>query len=177
VDQGSRGGNGDNGAAGGGVVRVQLEGSLIMAGGAKISCNGLPGTVVSPGGGSGGSVWISVDGSVEGSGSIRAHGGDGFIGGGGGGSGGRVAVHYGSTMAIPVYVEPGGQESAVMDQAGYGSFVSCNSYSQYYDPSLLNCRQCPSLKNAGGPSSWSGWLTCCGAGLYLADAQSLTCTR
>ena len=144
-----------------------------MGWGSIIQCNGMPGTGSSEGGGSGGSVWISVRGSIEGHGNIRANGGAGGAGGGGGG--GRVAVHYGQELSTSIfsYAVPG----SGVGTAGSGSIVTCDSVLQYFDASVTNCVSCPSSTNAGGPSSWSGWLKCCGAGLYLADAQSTSCTK
>src|ERR1017187_9555119 len=81
------------GGAGGGAIRLNVTGLLLLDG--RISANGNPG-LTDGGGGSGGSVWLTV-GTLAGAGTISANGGagNGFsLGGGGGGSGGRVAIQY-----------------------------------------------------------------------------------
>src|SRR5690625_4728643 len=76
---------------GGGVVRISAEHVLLDG---SISADGHS---VYRGGGSGGSVWLTV-GELSGSGLISANGGSGGSGGstrlGSGGGGGRVAVYY-----------------------------------------------------------------------------------
>jgi hypothetical protein len=81
------------GGAGGGALRLNVTGILQVDG--RISANGLPATGPSAGGGSGGSVWLTV-GTLSGSGVISANGGAGILLGGGGG-GGRIALQYGSS--------------------------------------------------------------------------------
>ncbi|MCW5551443.1 MAG: hypothetical protein KIS67_04670 [Verrucomicrobiae bacterium] len=88
---GGRGnGNANAGGAGGGAIRLNVTGTLWLDG--DIAANGTEGLAPHSGGGSGGSVWITV-GALNGSGVISANGGAGN-GLGGGGGGGRVAVHY-----------------------------------------------------------------------------------
>ena len=82
------------GGAGGGAIRLNVTGLLLLDG--RISADGNPGLTDGGGGGSGGSVWLTV-GTLAGAGTISANGGagNGFsLGGGGGGGGGRVAIQY-----------------------------------------------------------------------------------
>lgn len=73
--------------AGGGRVRLLVGGTLNLQG--RISANGRPATGDESGGGSGGSVWVTVGGALGG-GQVQASGGASPSGGGG--AGGRVAV-------------------------------------------------------------------------------------
>ncbi|MEM7395033.1 MAG: hypothetical protein AAF492_22100, partial [Verrucomicrobiota bacterium] len=82
-------GTGGDFTIGGGRIKItanalRVEGEIVADGGSFLAN--------SVGGGAGGSVWLDV-GSLSGSGSIRADGGDVICCGGGGG-GGRVAVYY-----------------------------------------------------------------------------------
>ena len=92
VDRGSGGGYSPNtlGGAGGGAVRLNVTGSLLVNG--RISANGGDGIAQGSGGGSGGSVWLTV-GTLAGAGVISANGGTGNELGGGGG-GGRISLQY-----------------------------------------------------------------------------------
>jgi hypothetical protein len=90
---GSRGGNGFNsglGGNGGGALRISVNGTLQLDG--KISTDGATAPSINAGGGSGGSVYLTV-GKIQGAGLISANGGAGNSSGGGGG-GGRIAVSY-----------------------------------------------------------------------------------
>jgi hypothetical protein len=79
------------GGAGGAAVRLSVTGTLQVDG--RISAQGLSGTgSESAGGGSGGSIYLTV-GTLSGAGIIAANGGTGNSFGGGGG-GGRIAVSY-----------------------------------------------------------------------------------
>ena len=78
------------GGAGGGAIRLTVTGLLQVDG--RVSACGLAGTGLSAGGGSGGSIYLTV-GTLAGSGLISANGGAGNAYGGGGG-GGRIAVFY-----------------------------------------------------------------------------------
>ena len=71
------------------MVRLVVKGTLLLDGG--IVCRGAP-DGYHGGGGSGGSIYLTV-GTLAGVGAISADGGDGGEGGGGGG-GGRIAVYY-----------------------------------------------------------------------------------
>ena len=78
------------GGPGGGAIRLNATGLLQMDG--AISADGKGGLGINAGGGSGGSLWLTV-GGLSGSGVISASGGAGNALGGGGG-GGRIAVFY-----------------------------------------------------------------------------------
>jgi RHS repeat-associated protein len=97
VDLGSAGGglqDGGLGGAGGGAIRLQVTGTLTLAG--RISANATAATGAwYPGGGAGGSIWITA-GRLAGSGTLQANGSaGGLYSTGGGGGGGRIAVYYG----------------------------------------------------------------------------------
>jgi hypothetical protein len=77
--------------AGGGAVRINVTGALLING--RISANGGAGIGQGTGGGSGGSVWLTA-GTLAGAGTISANGGAGNELGGGGG-GGCISVQYG----------------------------------------------------------------------------------
>lgn len=84
------------GAAGGGVIRLEVGGTLNISGTGLngrgfISAHGRGTEVAS---GSGGSAWITCD-TITGNGFISAGGGGGFSGGGGGG---RIALYASSSM-------------------------------------------------------------------------------
>ena len=98
VRHGSGGGHGNRGSArggnGGGLIRVDLNGTFTLEG--LVTANGATGARTNQrggGGGAGGSIYVVVD-RVEGGGYFRSNGGAGgpdrYSGGGGGG--GRIAV-------------------------------------------------------------------------------------
>ncbi|KPV40174.1 hypothetical protein AN478_08555 [Thiohalorhabdus denitrificans] len=95
---GSGGGGGSYAAGGhgGGAVRLQVGGTLMVDG--AIAADGYAGGNSdwdAGGGGAGGSIWVDA-GILAGSGGIHANGGDGGSqgsGAGGGGAGGRIAVY------------------------------------------------------------------------------------
>ncbi|MEA3248842.1 MAG: hypothetical protein U9Q03_00605, partial [Patescibacteria group bacterium] len=91
VDPGSGGGIYSGGSNyGGGVVRLDVSGTLTLNG--EIKATGVVST--QDGGGSGGSVWISA-GTVAGAGTVSADGGPGPTNNaGGGGGGGRIAIYW-----------------------------------------------------------------------------------
>ena len=104
---GSRGGNGFNqgaGGNGGGDLRISINGILQLDG--KISADGTAGPSFNSGGGSGGSVNLSV-GKIFGAGLISANGGAGNAVGGGGG-GGRIALIYSSNGFAGTFTAHGG---------------------------------------------------------------------
>src|ERR1039458_9677946 len=76
--------------AGGGAIRVNVTGALLING--RVSANGGAGVGPNKGGGSGGSVWLTA-GTLAGAGTISANGGPGN-GLGGGGGGGCMALQY-----------------------------------------------------------------------------------
>ncbi len=91
VDRGSGGGRGwgqtSSGSEGGGAIRITVGGVLALNG--VIRANGNAGLQDDAGGGSGGSVWLTV-GALSGMGAIAADGGAGELYGGGGGAGGLL---------------------------------------------------------------------------------------
>ncbi len=97
VEPGSGGGAGYSGAQGGyggGVIRLNVGGTLQLDG--EIFCRGGDNHGAFGGGGAGGSVNLTA-GIFSGSGGISAGGGHAGLGyRGGGGAGGRVAVHCGA---------------------------------------------------------------------------------
>jgi hypothetical protein len=92
VLSGGGGGNGtgnpNTGGAGGGVVRINVGGTLLLQG--KLSADGLAGPAVGSGGGAGGTINLLAT-TLFGAGLISANGGSGN-GYGGGGGGGRILV-------------------------------------------------------------------------------------
>lgn len=106
VDLGSGGGRGwytsqmrTPGGSGGGLVSLHVGGILTLNGDIRADGNKGGGGHVylaywSGGGGSGGSIWLSV-GELAGSGTVSAIGGNGgWTNRAGGGSGGRIALYY-----------------------------------------------------------------------------------
>jgi len=90
-------------ARGGGVIQLNVGGTLSLAG--NISANGEAAAFAATGAGSGGSVWLNV-GTLLGGGTISANGGSASNLVSGGGGGGRVAVYYNSnalTGSIQAY--------------------------------------------------------------------------
>jgi hypothetical protein len=92
VTEGS--GGGWSGGAGGGAIRLNVGGTLTVAG--QISARGLPAAGGYGGGGAGGSIWLTV-GTLAGTGVISANGGPSVSAFGGGGGGGRVAIYATNT--------------------------------------------------------------------------------
>ncbi len=111
VDPGSGGGcypPYGRGGAGGGTIRLNVTGMLLLNG--TISADADDGLAEGSGGGSGGSVWLTV-GTLAGSGSVSADGGmgNGFGStGGGGGGGGRIAIEYGLNLFFGTLSARGG---------------------------------------------------------------------
>ena len=113
VDLGSGGGSarvcgaGCPGGAGGGAIRVNVDGTLTVDG--ELTVNGASGA----GGGSGGSLLVSA-GTLSGSGVISSDGGVGGDGDGGGGAG-RIALYYGDNTfagSVSALGGPGGSGSS-----------------------------------------------------------------
>jgi hypothetical protein len=105
VSIGSGGGNGyphnqESGGLGGGAIKINVLGTATING--TISADGDIGTAYasnSPGGGSGGSIWLDFN-TAQGTGNITSNGGNGLnnnYGGGGGGGGGRIAIYFQSS--------------------------------------------------------------------------------
>ncbi len=94
IDFGSGGGGPADvglGGPGGGALHLTVQGKLQLDG--MIAANGGDFIQEGSGGGSGGSVWLTL-GTFAGGGKISADGGDGDYGQGGGGGGGRIAIQY-----------------------------------------------------------------------------------
>ncbi|HVV73827.1 MAG TPA: hypothetical protein VHI52_20350, partial [Verrucomicrobiae bacterium] len=110
LDRGSSGGsyNLGYGGLGGGAIRLIISGTLELEG--ALSAQGMPGAIPGAGGGSGGSIWLTV-GTLTGSGSIAANGGSGN-GYGGGGGGGRIALEYGLNSFAGTVTAFGGSGSS-----------------------------------------------------------------
>lgn len=81
---------------GGGVVKLQVAGILILNG--TITANGTNATSSYYGAGAGGSVWLDAGAFASSNAivNITANGGAGTGGTANGGGGGRIAIHYGS---------------------------------------------------------------------------------
>ncbi|HEX5218167.1 MAG TPA: carboxypeptidase-like regulatory domain-containing protein [Verrucomicrobiae bacterium] len=92
-------------APGGGIVRMTVYGPMILDG--QISANGASAPMNNSGGGSGGSVWLTLN-QFSGSGSISANGGSGHLPNGGGGGGGRILVTWTSNSFTGDYSAKGG---------------------------------------------------------------------
>lgn len=92
---GSQGGDSDGGAgtAGGGAIRLVVDGRLTVDG--RLSAEGAGSPPNNAGGGAGGSIHLTA-GSLGGSGVISVNGGSGEWVDGGGGGGGRIALHFGT---------------------------------------------------------------------------------
>ena len=122
VEPGSGGGTGysgkNNGSAGGGAIRLTVNGTLQVDG--NIEANGHRADL--GGAGSGGSIYLNV-GTLAGNGLIQALGGPAYNNGGGGG-GGRIAVYYvtktytGTLSAAGAYSDLG--------TTGAGTVFLCN---------------------------------------------------
>jgi hypothetical protein len=116
---GSGGGNGSGSqynlsSQGGGIVRLSVGGTLDLEG--RISANGNAGIQDDSGGGSGGSIWLSM-GQFTGGGSVSADGGDGDLYNGGGGGGGRIAV-YSPANTFTGLVSVAGGDGSFVGQTG-----------------------------------------------------------
>ncbi len=108
---GSQGGDGSGGPGtpGGGAIRLVVDGTLTLDG--TLNAQGAGAPPNDAGGGSGGSIWLTVN-KLVGNGAITANGGAGEWIDGGGGAGGRIAVYYtvnDFTGAITASGSPGNQ--------------------------------------------------------------------
>ncbi len=116
------------GGAGGGALQLSVSGTLTLDG--RITANGLLGTGQGSGGGSGGSVWLTV-GNLQGTGAIMANAGPGEMPVGGGGGGGRIAIYYTGTNNFSGTVAARGAVGANNGSAGtIYSKASTNPYAQ-----------------------------------------------
>jgi hypothetical protein len=90
-------GAGASSARGGGALELTVTGKLQVDG--LISANGAVPTSESGGGGSGGSIYLTV-GGFAGNGSVSANGASGDLPNGGGGGGGRIAIYAASNTFV-----------------------------------------------------------------------------
>ena len=134
TDLGSGGGSGylgsSPGGAGGGAIRLIINGTLHLNG--AIDANGNDGGNRA-GGGSGGSVWITALG-IDGAGSLLSNGGIGNDYGGGGG-GGRVALYYNNNTNFSGSLQAIGGSSN--NQYGANGVVNSYAFSSAYTLSNL----------------------------------------
>ena len=110
TDLGSAGG-GDAGhwSAGGGAIRLNVSGTLLLDG--EITADGTNAPSGNAAGGAGGSVYLHV-GNLSGSGLFSANGGPGAVGAKGGG--GRIAIHHWGSQTLPadqIIAAAGGTEA------------------------------------------------------------------
>ena len=89
---------------GGGAIRLHVDGTLTVNG--QIGATGGPAIGNNSGGGSGGSIWVTV-GTLSGSGDISADGGNGDAYGGGGG-GGHIALYSANNVFVGAIYAQGG---------------------------------------------------------------------
>jgi hypothetical protein len=109
----ARGGNtygsvdspGTPGSAGGGVIQLNVNGTLRLDG--EISADGGAGLSLGGGGGAGGSVTVRA-GTITGAGVVSANGGNANGPNGGGGGGGRVAIYSQTNLFSGVVTAYGG---------------------------------------------------------------------
>ncbi|MEK9156402.1 MAG: hypothetical protein AAB360_03865, partial [Patescibacteria group bacterium] len=134
---GSGGRNCDNGASGGGSIKMAASGTLTLNG--TISANGGTTTVSNCGGGSGGSVYISAA-NLSGSGSITADGGSGSTSNAAGGGGGRIAVALtsGTTFGTVSMTAYGGTETGTFLTTGGAGTVVKKIPSQTYGELIVD---------------------------------------
>ena len=171
IDFGSSGASGDNnrrpGGSGGGVIRLIVDGTLVIDG--MVSANGT-GALAAGGAGSGGSVWITTN-SLTGAGVIQANGGEvpaasgnPWIGGGGGG--GRIAVYSQTDVFLGTVTAYGGTGRQF---GGAGTvFLDTQSASR---PQLIidNNRNAGAATPISGFSELNGQLIVSGGGFAIAD--------
>jgi hypothetical protein len=167
LDRGSGGGGYSSygsGGAGGGAIRMNVSGQLIVNG--IISANGLPGLALGSGGGSGGTVSLNV-GTIAGSGRISATGGD-ADGPGGGGGGGRIALLYGTNLFTGSLVAWGGNGSA---RGGAGT-ICLQSKNQSEKRILIDNGGQPGAVTFLGSSDYGVDVTVTGGGNWAPTYQT-----
>jgi len=121
-------GSGGQDAAGGGVVRLNVSGTLTVTG--IISANGAA-CVCSEG--AGGSIWLSA-GTLAGSGTIRANGGNNTSGNPGGG--GKISLTYTTRThngTVTAYGFTGGAYNAYVSTSAPGTIYTKASAATYGD--------------------------------------------
>ncbi|MFZ2777675.1 MAG: fibronectin type III domain-containing protein, partial [Candidatus Moraniibacteriota bacterium] len=121
------------GGAGGGAIKIVAGGAATISG--SITANGGNGISfgsTASGGGSGGSIWIQ-SGTLSGTGSMTARGGNGGTSSAGGGGGGRIAVSctsYGYGGSFTVASGTGGSGAAVGTIYGLGPISTITAPSE-----------------------------------------------
>ena len=144
IDLGSGGGRATgysaNGGAGGGAIRLTVDGTFALDGSVTADgANGASGSNPSygGGGGAGGSVYLTV-GTLSGVGSITANGGDrgGTNNNSGGGGGGRIAIYYDTDTFAGTTMACGGSG---YQRGGAGTIFRQSSAQTYGDLLVDNC--------------------------------------
>ncbi|HEX8410707.1 MAG TPA: carboxypeptidase regulatory-like domain-containing protein, partial [Thermoanaerobaculia bacterium] len=100
---------------GGGMIRVQASGALVVDGSVKANGSGT-----SHGAGAGGSVWLATSTTLGGAGAIEAMGANAGTGGGGGGA---IALEYAATTGTYITDARGGNSSAEGARTGAAGSV------------------------------------------------------
>ncbi len=181
------------GGFGGGAVKLTIGGTLSIISPGTISANGQNGQhgQFYTGGGSGGSIYL-VAGTITGTGSLIAKGGNAAYGDSGGGGGGRIAVYYtdnslgGTTLSIGGSGLSGGHDGAVgtVFKKATSSTLLSTPFDTGDPGTLLNkitwtedlpvgtdakfqIRTAPD--SSGSPGLWSPWLGPTGASDYYTD--------
>ena len=95
------------GGAGGGRVRLDVDGQLDFLGAISVDGQDAGAASIGGGGGSGGSLWISAD-TMVGAGTVSARGGRGGWVNGPGGSGGRIALDVSGALPGALVIEAWG---------------------------------------------------------------------
>ena len=199
VTTGTGGGRGTSdqepGGHGGGRIHI-VAGSASLEGVVKADGGAAPQQFNRDGsGGAGGSVWIEIDTTVTGAGSISANGGASDLSGGGGGGGGRVALYAEDGTAFPPSTVDGG--TGVVADGAVGSVVRattlgsgsvCTSDSECGVGGRCDGGSCATLSELGSGCTADGECgsghcvdgVCCGSSCALpcstCDATPGTCT-
>jgi hypothetical protein len=149
------GAGGQDGGAGGGVVRINA-GALVLDG--TIKANGQDRTFFGRSG-AGGSIWV-ITGTVAGAGSLEANSGLGDYGVGGGGA---IAVEYGSGSA-PAWTMSAKSRSAGGHAGGAGTVLVKGPQSSMGDVTIDN----------GGVKEFPTVLPSLGSGVAQAGSSGAT---
>jgi hypothetical protein len=152
-------GNLKAGKNGGGAIRIDAAGDILLAGRISADGAGIEGYI---GGGSGGSILIHCR-TIQGNGVVRADGGAVRAGlGGGEGGGGRIAIHYnaGAQQAL------GFPDLTVSAAAGKRDHHTDSQFGTLYFPDALVLRE--SVANI------RGWLHIAGLTGWSPASLSLT---
>lgn len=119
-DQPGSGGGGPSGGWGGGVIRLQVGGTIVLDG--TISANGGSPSLNHSGGGAGGSIWISCS-DLHGQGLIRSDGGGAWDNHSGGGGAGRISILTGSPIVGVSLRANGGSGTNSGEHGGGGTIL------------------------------------------------------